>query len=116
KDNIGEELLNSKLSIPNQDRVFYIKYAFEKGMSVEEISSYTKIDPWFLFNIKQLVDFEKGFKCEDIKDITKEKLFEAKKLGYSDVQIAYLCNTHENKVRALRSKFNIKNSILIRNR
>ncbi|GAH89997.1 unnamed protein product, partial [marine sediment metagenome] len=108
KDNIGEELLNSKLSIPNQDRVFYIKYAFEKGRSVEEISSYTKIDPWFLFNIKQLVDFEKGFKCEDIKDITKEKLFEAKKLGYSDVQIAYLCNTHENKVRALRSKFNIK--------
>ena len=108
KDDIKEELLNSKLSIPNQDRVFYIKYAFEKGMSVEEISSYTKIDPWFLFNIKQLVEFEKGFKCEDIKNITKERLYEAKKLGYSDVQIAYLCNTHENEVRALRGKFNIK--------
>ena len=108
KDDIREELLNSKLSIPNQDRVFYIKYAFERGMSVEEISSYTKIDPWFLFNIKQLVEFEKGFKCEDIKDITKERLYEAKKLGYSDVQIAYLCNTHENEVRALRDKFNIK--------
>ena len=108
KDDIREELLNSKLSIPNQDRVFYIKYAFERGMSVEEISSYTKIDPWFLFNIKQLVEFEKGFKCEDIKNITKERLYEAKKLGYSDVQIAYLCNTHENEVRALRGKFNIK--------
>ncbi|MDP3012357.1 MAG: carbamoyl-phosphate synthase large subunit, partial [Candidatus Hydromicrobium sp.] len=108
KDDIKEELLNSKLSIPNQDRVFYIKYAFERGMSVEEISSYTKIDPWFLFNIKQLVEFEKGFKCEDIKDITKERLHEAKKLGYSDVQIAYLCNTHEDEVRALRNKFNIK--------
>jgi len=108
KEDIREELLNSKLSIPNQDRVFYIKYAFERGMSVEEISSYTKIDPWFLFNIKQLVDFEKGFKCEDIKDITKERLHEAKKLGYSDVQIAYLCNTHEDEVRALRNKFNIK--------
>ena len=108
KDDIKEELLNSKLSIPNQDRVFYIKYAFERGMSVEEISSYTKIDPWFLFNIKQLVEFEKGFKCEDIRDITKERLYEAKKLGYSDVQIAYLCNTHEDEVRALRGKFNIK--------
>ncbi|MBC8386639.1 MAG: carbamoyl-phosphate synthase large subunit [Actinobacteria bacterium] len=108
KDDIREELLNSKLSIPNQDRVFYIKYAFERGMSVEEISSYTKIDPWFLFNIKQLVEFEKGFKCEDIRDITKERLYEAKKLGYSDVQIAYLCNTHEDEVRALRNKFNIK--------
>ena len=108
KDDIREELLNSKLSIPNQDRVFYIKYAFERGMSVEEISSYTKIDPWFLFNIKQLVEFEKGFKCEDIKDITKERLHEAKKLGYSDVQIAYLCNTHEDEVRVLRNKFNVK--------
>ena len=108
KDDIREELLNSKLSIPNQDRVFYIKYAFERGMSVEEISSYTKIDPWFLFNIKQLVEFEKGFKCEDIKDITKERLHEAKKLGYSDVQIAYLCNAHEDEVRALRNKSNIK--------
>ncbi|NQT66346.1 MAG: carbamoyl-phosphate synthase large subunit [Actinobacteria bacterium] len=108
KDDIREELLSSKLSIPNQDRVFYIKYAFERGMSVEEISSYTKIDPWFLFNIKQLVEFEKGFKCEDIKDITKERLHEAKKLGYSDVQIAYLCNTHEDEVRALRNKFNVK--------
>ncbi|MBE3101156.1 MAG: carbamoyl-phosphate synthase large subunit, partial [Firmicutes bacterium] len=108
KDDIKEELLNSKLSIPNQDRVFYIKYAFERGMSVEEISSYTKIDPWFLFNIKQLVEFEKGFKCEDIKDITKERLHEAKKLGYSDVQIAYLCNAHEDEVRALRNKSNIK--------
>ncbi|MBA7583271.1 Carbamoyl-phosphate synthase large chain [subsurface metagenome] len=108
KDDIREELLNSKLSIPNQDRVFYIKYAFERGMSVEEISSYTKIDPWFLFNIKQLVEFEKGFKCKDIKDITKERLHEAKKLGYSDVQIAYLCNTHEDEVRVLRNKFNVK--------
>jgi len=108
KDDIKESLLNSKLSIPNQDRVFYIKYAFEKGMSVEEISSYTKIDPWFLFNIKQLVEFEKDFKCRDVKNITSKNLHEAKKLGYSDIQIANLCNTSEDKVRALRKKFNIK--------
>lgn len=108
KNDIREELLNSKLSIPNQDRVFYIKYAFEKGMSIEEISSYSKIDPWFLFNIKQLVEFEKDFKCEDIKNITGERLREAKELGYSDIQIAYLCNTSEDKIRALRNKFNIR--------
>lgn len=108
KNDIREELLESKLSVPNQDRVFYIKYAFEKGMSIEEIFNYTKIDPWFLFNIKQLVEFEKGFKCEDIKSITKENLHEAKKMGYSDIQIAYLCNTNEDKVRTLRNKLKIK--------
>ncbi len=108
KNDIKESLLNSKLSIPNQDRVFYIKYAFEKGMSIEEISSYTKIDPWFLYNIKQLVEFEKGFKCSDIKNITAGDLHQAKKLGYSDIQIANLCRAGEDDVRAMRKKFNIK--------
>ena len=108
KNDIKESLLNSKLSIPNQDRVFYIKYAFEKGMSIEEISSYTKIDPWFLYNIKQLVEFEKGFKCGDIKNITAGDLHQAKKLGYSDIQIANLCRAGEDDVRAMRKKFNIK--------
>jgi carbamoyl-phosphate synthase large subunit len=108
KNDIKESLLNSKLSIPNQDRVFYIKYAFEKGMSVEEISSYTKIDPWFLYNIKQLVEFEKGFKCSDIKNVTAGDLHQAKKLGYSDIQIANLCRASEDDVRAMRKKFNIK--------
>jgi carbamoyl-phosphate synthase large subunit len=108
KNDIKEELLNNKLSIPNQDRIFYIKYAFEKGMSIGEISEYTKIDPWFLFNIKQLVEFEKGFKCKNIKKIAAENLLEAKKLGYSDIQIANLCNAGEDEVRVLRNKLGIK--------
>lgn len=108
KNDIKAELLNNKLSIPNQDRIFYIKYAFEKGMSIEEISGYTKIDPWFLFNIKQLVEFEKGFKYKNIKKITAENLLEAKKLGYSDIQIASLCNASEDEVRTLRNKLGIK--------
>jgi carbamoyl-phosphate synthase large subunit len=108
KNDIKESLVNGKLSVPNQDRVFYIKYAFEKGMSIEEISSYTKIDPWFLYNIKQLVEFEKIFKCSDIKKITAEDLYQAKKLGYSDIQIANMCRASEDEVRAMRKKFNIK--------
>jgi carbamoyl-phosphate synthase large subunit len=108
KNNIKESLLNRNLSIPNQDRVFYIKYAFEKGMSIEEISRYTKIDPWFLYNIKQLVEFEKAFKCSNIKKITVEDLYQAKKMGYSDIQIANLCGAGEDEVRAMRKKYNIK--------
>jgi carbamoyl-phosphate synthase large subunit len=106
-DDVREDLLNNKLSIPNQDRVFYIKFAFELGKSVEDIYSYTKIDPWFLNNIKQLVEFEKEFKKYTLKNITIEKLYEVKRLGYSDVQISHLCGCSEGSIRNLRKKFNI---------
>ncbi|MGM0367419.1 MAG: carbamoyl-phosphate synthase large subunit [Actinomycetota bacterium] len=106
-NNIDEGILNEKLSVPNQDRVFYIKHAFEMGKSVSEIYSYTKIDPWFLHNIKQLVDFEKEFKCKNIKGVGPKALREAKRLGYSDIQIASLCNSTEGNVRKLREKLNI---------
>jgi carbamoyl-phosphate synthase large subunit len=106
-NDIRAELLNDKLSIPNQDRVFYIKHAFEIGRTVEDIFSFTKIDPWFLNNIAQLVEFEKGFKDCGIKNITPEIMREAKRFGYSDRQIAHLCNSQEDDIRKLRKKLGI---------
>jgi len=107
KDGIIEELLEKKLSIPNQDRVFYIKFAFELGRSVEDIYSYTKIDPWFLNNIKQLVEFEKTFKDLDVKNMTQKLLCKAKRYGYSDMQLGYLCGCSESKIRNLRKKLGV---------
>jgi carbamoyl-phosphate synthase large subunit len=49
---------NSKLAIPNSQRIFYLRHAFQAGMSIEEIYEITAIDPWFLFQIKQIVDME----------------------------------------------------------
>jgi len=103
----SEELLGKKLSIPNQDRVFYIKFAFELGRSVEDIYRYTRIDPWFLNNIKQLVEFEKVFKGCEPGNMTRELLYEAKRYGYSDKQLGYLCNCSEDKIRALRKKMGV---------
>ncbi len=107
KNYLSKKLMGKKLSIPNQDRVFYIKYAFEKGMSIEEVSRYTKIDPWFLNNIKQLVEFEKSIKKYNLGNVTKEMLKEAKGYGYSDIQIANLCKSSEEEVRTLRKKMKI---------
>ncbi|MCX6384948.1 MAG: carbamoyl-phosphate synthase large subunit, partial [Actinobacteria bacterium] len=107
REKLKEENLKYMLSVPNQDRVFYIKYAFELGRTVEEIFSFTKIDPWFLNNIKDFVEFEKEFKNLKLDDLGFEKLIEAKKLGYSDVQLAYLCSSSENDVRKLREKLGI---------
>ncbi|MBE3090376.1 MAG: carbamoyl-phosphate synthase large subunit [Actinobacteria bacterium] len=106
-DNTKKELLSNNLSIPNQDRVFYIKLAFELGQSVEEIYNLTKIDPWFLNNIKQLVEFETVFKKCNIDNLTKEKLYAAKRLGYSDIQIGYLCGCSEEQIRSARKKYSI---------
>lgn len=106
-DNTKKELLSNNLSIPNQDRVFYIKLAFELGHSVEEIYNYTKIDPWFLNNIKQLVEFEDDFKKCNINNLTKEKLYAAKRYGYSDIQIGYLCGGNEEQIRSLRKKYSV---------
>jgi carbamoyl-phosphate synthase large subunit len=107
REKLKEENLKYMLSVPNQDRVFYIKYAFESGKTVDEIYSFTRIDPWFLNNIKDLVEFEKKFKNFTIDDLDYDKLLEAKKSGYSDVQIAYLCRSTENDVRKLRKKLKI---------
>jgi len=106
-NDIRDELLNDRLSIPNQDRVFYIKYAFEKGRSVEDIYSYTRIDPWFLNNIKQLVDFEKQFAGWGFKDLKAPVLREAKRYGYSDRQLAYLCSCKGGDIRKLRKRLDI---------
>ncbi len=65
------------------------------------------IEPWFLNNIAQLVDFEKEFKNCTLKNISAETMREAKRFGYSDMQIAHLCNSMEDDVRKLRKKLGI---------
>jgi carbamoyl-phosphate synthase large subunit len=104
---LKKELISSNLTIPNQDRIFYIKYAFEIGMSLQEIYNHTKIDPWFLNNIKQLVDYEKSFTGCRIDEVTADRLLEAKRMGYSDVQLSHLCGCTEDTVRSLRRKLKI---------
>ena len=104
---LNPELMLPKLSVPNQDRVFYIKYAFESGMSIDEIYNTTKIDPWFLNNIKQLVDFEKEFLKCNIKNLTPEKIKAAKRHGYSDIQLANMCKCTEEEIKKFRKRWSI---------
>ncbi len=107
KDDEIAELLNEKLTIPNQDRVFYIKLAMILGKTIEEIFNSTKIDPWFLNSIKELVDFESDFKRLTADSIKKKDLYEAKRLGYSDVQIAHMIGCSEADIEGLRKRHDI---------
>ena len=72
--------LPSKLSIPNVKRVFYIKAALARGMSIEEIYTYTHIDPFFLYNMKEIVDFENALSEPDTRQLMNQQLQENRHL------------------------------------
>ena len=81
--------LEYKLSTPNSQRIFYIKYAIEHGMPITMIHELTDIDPWFLYQMKQIVDLEKQLKLAGM-NLPKDLFEKAKKYGFSDMQLAYL--------------------------
>jgi len=98
-DKIKHELGN-----PTDLRLFYLVKAIESGIKIEEIYELTGIDPWFLYKIKNIVEFEKTLK--DSK-LTKKIIKKAKKLGFSDKRIGELVGKNELKVRETRKSFGI---------
>jgi len=100
------EKINQRLKEPNASRIFYIKYALQKGLTVKRIARLTHIDPWFLENIKEIVDFEIRLKKEYLRNkvLHEESLRKAKELGFSDSQIAFLIASDEMSVRNLRKR------------
>jgi carbamoyl-phosphate synthase large subunit len=88
---IPEETLVRKLSVPSQGRLYYVRYAFKAGWSLERVRELTGIDPWFLDQIAELVAFEDRLvEHESFDTVPADLLFEAKRLGYSDPQLANL--------------------------
>ena len=88
---MAEDTLVRKLSVPSQGRLYYIRYALKAGWPLERIRELTGIDPWFLDQIAQLVEFEdRLIEHESFETVPEELLFEAKRLGYSDPQLANL--------------------------
>ena len=92
------DLITRKLATPNFLRVFYLRIAFLAGFDVEKIFELTQIDPWFLVQIKQLVDEEISYR-ENPTDIP---LLRAKKLGFSDRQLANITGITEAEIRTQR--------------
>ncbi|HWL52744.1 MAG TPA: carbamoyl-phosphate synthase large subunit [Chthoniobacteraceae bacterium] len=92
------DLIKSKLVTPNQDRIFYLRYAYLAGFDTAKIFELTKIDPWFLDQIRQLVN-EEVIYTKNPADIP---LWRAKKLGFSDRQLGHLVGITEDEIRAQR--------------
>ncbi len=99
--------LEKGLIRPNSKRIFYIYEWLKRDMSIDELYQLTFIDPWFLHNLKQIVDTEASIKSSGFQGFDKNSLRKAKQMGFADKQLAYLTGTSENDVRDLRQKKDI---------
>jgi carbamoyl-phosphate synthase large subunit len=89
-DKIEPERLRERLITPHSERIFYIRYALQTGMSVEQIAALTHIDPWFLDQIEDLVNLEGRLRAFTLDTIPRDLLWLAKRAGFSDVQLSHL--------------------------
>src|SRR5438874_13726394 len=97
------EQIAVKLASPNADRIWFVRYAFKAGMSVEEVHRRTKIDPWFLNQILDLVRMEDRLKaCPSVDDVELDLLLAAKQQGIVDAQLPTICNTSDAADRVKR--------------
>src|SRR6202521_3354306 len=103
--------LTQRLVTPHPERLAYIRYAFERGMTVREVARMTSMDPWFLYQIKQITDEIKAVGGVPMAEITSEQLRTAKRMGISDERLAAgwgLTGAEGTAaVRALRKKLNV---------
>ncbi|MGA2954137.1 MAG: carbamoyl-phosphate synthase large subunit [Thermodesulfobacteriota bacterium] len=112
KGEVPPERVREKLGLPTAERIFYLRTALKSGISPEEIAELTKIDRWFLENMKQVCDLEEEIRefrknGRGLSKIPGEVLRVAKEHGYSDVQLAHLLGSDEMSVRERRKSLGI---------
>jgi len=100
--------LTESLRHPSWNRLFHIYDAFKAGMSFRTIQNLTKIDPWFLHQIEELIELEREIQKYDLDDLPPELLRTAKQKGYADRQLAHLLQVRESKVYDYRQRHNIR--------
>lgn len=92
------DVIKKRLQIPSAERIFFLRYALQTGFSEKHVSELSGIDPWFIRHIQQIVDEERSFQ----QNPTKIPLRRAKKMGFSDCQLAFLSGTSEMEIRNRR--------------
>src|SRR5271155_4544781 len=110
-DDIEPRRLTQRLVTPHPERLNYIRYAFERRMTVREVSRMTSMDPWFLYQMKQITDEIKAVGGVPMAEVTADQLRTAKRLGISDERLAAVWGLTGAEgtaaVRALRKKLKV---------
>ncbi|ALM84402.1 carbamoyl-phosphate synthase large subunit [Bordetella sp. N] len=102
------EKLQAELGEPGPERIWYVGDAFAQGFSLDEVHALTHIDPWFLSQIKEIVDIELALEQKTLADLDYDTLWQLKRRGFSDRRLAFLLDTSETEVRRLRHQLNVR--------
>ncbi|MGZ5619202.1 MAG: carbamoyl-phosphate synthase large subunit, partial [Usitatibacter sp.] len=105
---VDPQTIDEQLARPTPDRLWYVADAFGVGMSVEKVFDLTRIDPWFLVQIKDLVDTELEIEKKTLADFPRDELYALKRKGFSDRRLAHLWKTTEHEVRKRRHDLGIR--------
>jgi carbamoyl-phosphate synthase large subunit len=101
-------LLREKLTVPRPDRIHWLFEALERGMTREEVCSLTRIDPWFIRQMEDMVALDRRTAATTLEAAPRELLLEAKRSGASDEELAKLWKTTASKVRARRQELDVR--------
>ena len=102
------ETLRRELRLPGSDRLWYVADAFRYGFTYDEIQNLTRIDPWFLVQVQELIELENQLKEKSLADIDKAELYALKRKGFSDSRMAKLLQKTEKQVREYRHGLDIR--------
>ena len=103
-----EDDLKIELKFPGAERIWHLANSIRKGLSLEEVNRITGIDPWFLYQIADIIHEESRLKKQKLEDINKDSLINLKKKGFSDARLAHILNIKESDVRVYRREKNVR--------
>ncbi len=102
------EVIEEELGEPGPERIWYVGDAFAQGFTIEEVHQLTHIDPWFLVQIKEIIDIELWLEKQSLEAIDKTTLLNLKKKGFADRRLAKLLKTTDKAVRERRHALNVR--------
>jgi carbamoyl-phosphate synthase large subunit len=102
------ETIEEELGEPGPERIWYVGDAFAQGFTLEEVHQLTHIDPWFLAQIKEIVDIELWLETQSLEALDKSTLFKLKQKGFADRRLAKLLKTSDRDVREKRRAFGVR--------
>jgi len=104
---VDETTLNARLGTPNAERIFFLRHAFRAGYTVERIFELTKIDPWFLHQLREIWELENEIAASSLGALDAAAMRRAKSAGFSDVQLAHLLRTDRESVLRRRRELGV---------
>jgi len=102
------DTITKEIGVPGPERIWYVGDAFRMGLSVDEVFNISKIDTWFLVQLKDIIDREQALKGKNLADLDKAALLQLKRRGFSDRRLAKLLDTDQHAVRAYRQALSVR--------